>query len=160
MGILHLPVAVLPWFTAVVIVMSYELGGDVIRAAQLARDLSRAESTLRQSEQRVEQAVLAAGIGFWEWDVAVRDRAWLSPRANELLGLPHDRPFDRARFYERVDPVDRERVATTTWPPCWARGGPFLIEYRIVLDDGRRRWILSRGHCELVPSRARRTCAA
>ena len=145
-GGLHLPVAILPAFTGVLLVMSYELGGDVIRAGQLTRDLTAAEGTLRQSERRAEDAVLAAGLGTWEWDLAGGE-VWLSPRARELLRMSNDARFDRARFFKRVHPGDRQALATSL-QAARNTAGSFVFEYRFGSVDERRRWLLARGQCE------------
>ena len=147
-GGMHLPVAILPAFTGVLMVMSYELGGDVLRAGRLTRDLTATERILRQSEQRVEDAVLAAGLGTWEWDL-VTGEVWLFPRARELLGVPQEEEgkFDLARFFEHVHPADRASLKLSLKAAQAATGG-FVFEYRIINVDGRHRWLLARGQCE------------
>lgn len=141
-----LPVTILPAFTAVLLVMSYELGGDVTRAAQIAKDLSTVQGTLRRSEQRIEDAVQAAGFGLWEWD-QVNGELWLSPRARELLELPQGLPFDRQHFLAGVDPEDRQAL-DAAMASALSTGGAFACEYRYHLADGNHRWLLARGQAE------------
>ena len=144
-GALPMPLAVLPAFTCVLMVMGYELGGDVVRAAQLAKDLTLVQGTLRESEQRIEDAVLAAGFGLWDWHL-VRRETWLSPRARELLDVA-DEPFTWGHFLQRIEPLDREFVQSTL-DRVRKSGGNFLIECRVVHADNATRWLLVRGQAE------------
>jgi PAS domain S-box-containing protein len=50
----HAPISINPAFMPVLLAMSYVLSGDILRAAQLARNLELSESNLEQSEQRAE----------------------------------------------------------------------------------------------------------
>ena len=60
-----MPLIVSPQFLAALCAMSYELSRDLLNAAQLAREL-------RESEQRLELAAGAAGLGVWILDAASR----------------------------------------------------------------------------------------
>lgn len=142
----ELPVTILPAFTGVLLVMSYELGNDVARAAQISKDLSTVQGTLRRSEQRIEDAVLAAGFGLWEWDRA-NNEMWLSPRARQLLALPDGVPFEQQRFLASIDPEDRPAL-DAAMASALSTGGAFLCEYRYHLSDGSHRWLLARGQAE------------
>jgi hypothetical protein len=61
-GTLHAPLTVNPAFTGVLLVMSYELGGDILRAVQLAKNLSASEAHLRDTEQRIGHWRFAAPV--------------------------------------------------------------------------------------------------
>lgn len=143
---LPFPIAILPAFTCVLLVMSYELGGDIVRAAQLAQALTTSENTLRTSEQRIEDAVLAAGFGLLERDFAT-DTFWLSPRARELLGLDAAEAFDWPSLRRRIHPADLAALDAAMAPST--QGGDHPIEFRVTLGDGRQRWMLARGQTEL-----------
>lgn len=145
-GGVQFPLAVLPAFTGVVLVMSYELGGDVVRAAQLARDLSTSEATLRRSEQRIEDAVVAAGFGLWEWD-CVTQEVWLSPRASELLGVDKGGLLDRGKLRGNLDPASLLALEGAI-DPMLENGGEFLSEFSVKDGNGPMRWLVSRGQCE------------
>ncbi|MEK6335738.1 MAG: sigma 54-interacting transcriptional regulator [Acidobacteriota bacterium] len=53
-GVLKMPFIVSLPFLGVVLAMSYELSSDMIRAAQLARELQASEAGLRESQRRME----------------------------------------------------------------------------------------------------------
>ncbi len=141
-----LPVTILPAFIGVLLVMSYELGGDVTRATQIAKDLNTVKGTLRRSEQRIEDAVQAAGFGLWEWDRGDGE-LWLSPRGRDLLDLPAGMPFDRHRFLACIDPEDRQAL-DAAMASALSSSGAFACEYRYHLADGSHRWLLARGQAE------------
>ena len=68
-GWLHAPFAVTMFCLAVLIVMSYELGGSVVHATKLERQLEESESNLRGSEQRLQFTADAVGLGMWTWEI-------------------------------------------------------------------------------------------
>ncbi len=45
------------------------LSADVVRAAQLVRELQESEAGLRESEARMSLAVDAGELGLWVWDL-------------------------------------------------------------------------------------------
>ena len=145
-GHVHGPLAFSPAFLCVLLTMGYELGGDMLRASQLARNLFTAEMSLRDSERRMDLAVHAAGVGLWNWDIA-GDKSWFSDHALLLLGFtPHD-DFEMARLMQRIHPQDRSRLDDSLLEARQG-SGEFRCEYRILLADGATRWIATRGQVE------------
>lgn len=55
-GLIHVPHLGAPTFFPVLLVMGYELSGEVLAAARLARQLQESESSLRESEGRMRVA--------------------------------------------------------------------------------------------------------
>jgi PAS domain S-box-containing protein len=150
-GALHAPVTVNPAFLAVLLAMSYELGGDVLRAAQLAQSLSVSEAQLRDTEQRMEMAVRGARVGLWSRDL-VHEDSWVSETGMHLLGFGAAEKWDRDRFYQRLPPADRDKLQAAVAEAI--RGsGEFDTEYRITGSDGRIRWIMVRGQVEIDADR-------
>ena len=78
-GVLRMPIIVSFPFLAVLLAMGYELSRDVLRAAQLGRDL-------RESEQRMALATEAANLGVWVRDL-VRNEIWASNKWRALFGF-------------------------------------------------------------------------
>jgi len=150
-GTLHAPLTVNPAFLGVLLAMSYELGGDILRAAQLARNLSASEALLRDTEQRMDMAVRGAGIGLWSRDL-VHEESWVSETGLRLLGFGPNEKWDRARFYERLHPGDGEMLQSAI-AAAMQGDGEFASEYRIVGVDGRTRWIMVRGQVEFDENR-------
>ncbi|MFP4341903.1 MAG: PAS domain S-box protein [Cyclobacteriaceae bacterium] len=106
----------------------------------------RAEEALRQSEDRLQFALRATGIGFWDLDL----ESGSSPQRNLL----HDQIFgyDEALaewsydfFIQRhVHPEDRERV-NHTFKMAMVNGTDWHYECRIIRADGELRWIFVHG---------------
>jgi PAS domain S-box-containing protein len=140
--LVHLPYIISFPFLAVIFAMGFELSHDVMRAAQLARELG-------EEERRLELATSAGGLGLWRWDVA-NDQVWMNEKGRSLFGFgPQDKP-NAERFRSRLHPEDREAVhaiAANALP----LGTDYQAEYRVVLPDQTIRWLHSRGRVELGP---------
>src|ERR1700758_273183 len=64
-----------------------------------------------------------------------------------LLGFGKSEPIDLNAFLQKLHPEDREAVSQTLAKALDGQGG-YETEYRVVLPDGRMRWIASRGRVE------------
>lgn len=140
------PLMFSPAFLCVLLGMGYELGGDMLRATQLAKNLVAAELSLRNTQRRMDQTVQAAGVGLWNWDIA-GGHSWLSDHGLQLLGFGPDENFDIAQLIERVHPDDRHCFDDALLEAAQTDGN-YRCEYRIVLPDGTMRWIVTRGQVE------------
>jgi hypothetical protein len=63
--ILPMPYLISTAFLAPLIVMAYQLAGDVVHVSQLSQLLALSESHLHEVGERVELAARAAELGFW-----------------------------------------------------------------------------------------------
>jgi PAS domain S-box-containing protein len=138
-GIIHAPITVSVFYMGIVLAMEYELSRDLLRAARLSDDL-------RESQHRMALATQAANLGIWVRDL-VRNEIWASDKWRELLGFGKSERIDLKGFLQRVHPEDREAVKQTIAKALGGKGG-YETEYRVVLSDGRMRWIASRGGVE------------
>jgi two-component system, LuxR family, sensor kinase FixL len=138
-GVLRTPIVVSFPFLAVLLVMSYELSRDVLRAAQLGREL-------QESEQQMTLAAEAANLGVWIRDL-VRNEIWASDQWRALFAFSPSEQLDLEMILQRLHPDDREAVRQTLVKAA-SGDGRYETEYRIVLPDGRMRWIASRGRVE------------
>jgi PAS domain-containing protein len=64
-GLIHTPYMVSSCFLPIALAMSYELGSDVLRAAQLAQQLQASEAALRESEGRFRVLADTAPVMVW-----------------------------------------------------------------------------------------------
>lgn len=151
---LHGPLTINIAFFAVILVMSHELGGDVLRAAQLARQLADSEAKLRASEQRIQLAAHAAGLGLWTWDLDSNE-SWITQTGNDLLGLATGEDFRGESPLARIHPEDQQAVEQARTDAVHGTG-EYVCEYRMQIPDGRIRWIAARGRVEYAPSGAPR----
>ena len=108
----------------------------------------RAEESLRESEQRMALATRAANLGIWIRDLA-KDEIWASDKWRELFGFEKSERLDMHRILQRLYPKDREAVSKTLTKALGGEGS-YETEYRVMLPDGRMRWIASRGSVEFV----------
>ncbi len=138
-GGLRAPTPLTACFFLVVVAMDYELGRDLIQAAQVAREL-------RESKRRSELAARAAQLAFWSWD-PVRDEVWLSDKGLELFDLDPAERFDRATLFERIHPDDHDALQDAT-DRALRECGTFEQEFRVVPRSGGIRWIAARGQAE------------
>lgn len=104
----------------------------------------RIAAELEEQRRRLELAVEATGLGFWEWDVAAGLLTW-SERNKALFGLAADAPVSVARYMELVHPEDVERVREAYRGALDAGGGDYSVEHRVLLPGGGVRWISSHG---------------
>ncbi|MCE9607034.1 MAG: PAS domain-containing protein, partial [Planctomycetia bacterium] len=133
-------------YLGTILLMAFELSREVLRATQLVRELQASETGLRESEERMTLAAEAANLGVWHYD-HVQDEIWASDNWRALLGFTKAERIGFNGFLQRVHPEDREAVAEAV-TKALAGGGSYEREYRLVLLDGRKRWIASRGQVE------------
>jgi PAS domain S-box-containing protein len=100
---------------------------------------------LREQRRRLEVAVEATGLGFWEWDLEAGTLAW-SERNKQLFGLPASAEVTLERYLELVHPDDLPKV-TEAYQAARGRpqGGDYSLEHRVVRPDGEVVWIRTTG---------------
>jgi signal transduction histidine kinase/CheY-like chemotaxis protein len=120
----------------------------VVMALRVARRARRSELALRasetaliQSQGRLSTALAIAQLGTFDWDLQDDDVA-VDARTREILGLPQDGPVHADAIIGRIHPDDRQRVLgeIRASRDAMARRES---EYRIILDDGTERCIIS-----------------
>jgi PAS domain S-box-containing protein len=128
------------------------LGVNLVKRRRVAR-------ALRESEQRMDLAVDSAGAGLWSVDLVTR-QVWATPRLRELFRFSPDEVLTFERFLTVAAPEDRERVREF-FEDAMGRTVALSVEFRIVLPDGSRRWIVTRGQVDGdIPTRASRVSGA
>ncbi|RYZ78852.1 MAG: PAS domain S-box protein, partial [Proteobacteria bacterium] len=121
--------------------------GEVIGAINMAFDISdrrRAEQALKTSEERLQLALDASEIGFWDWDM-VSGRVQMSETMLESWGLPASyaqTPFLSANAF--IHPDDRQRLSDVIAHSS-TTGEPYDIEHRVVRPDGKEIWVHGKG---------------
>ena len=134
----------------------FAAAGGVERAVRYVGTLQdvterkQAEESLRASESRLRFAMESAHLGVWEYD-ATGPRFRGSPELNRLYGFRPDEAVELARFAERYEPGEAERLGRAG-ADSLKRGERFFeIEYRIRLPGGELRWLQLRAETEASP---------
>ena len=138
-GLLNTPYMISWAYLAVLIAMSIELNADVLAGAKLAGEL-------QERDRLMDLASAAANLGMWTWDID-RDTIWATRRARELFGFSESEPVNRARFFGSVHPEDRE-ITDRAIDLALASDVGYEVEYRVLLPDGKTRWMEARGQIE------------
>lgn len=115
----------------------------VVNARDVTED-ERSVSAVRASQERLELAQRAGGIGTFEWDIANGQIYW-TPELEALYGVPaggFEGTLDG--FMRYVHPDDHD-VAASLIGAALAGQGPYDAEFRIVWPDGTVRWMRARG---------------
>ncbi|HYN86224.1 MAG TPA: PAS domain S-box protein [Pyrinomonadaceae bacterium] len=124
-------------------------GGRIIGASKIARDITeqlRIQRELREVEARRALALEAAHLGDWSWNPET-DLVELSEPAARIFGVPAVSRMTWAAMREMLDVEDRERAREAVEHSV-AEGTDYDIEYRVMLPEGGRRWVLARGRTQ------------
>jgi len=123
-----------------------EIAGERHHVA-IIRDLTeqrKRDRDLRESEERLRQAVRVSDIGIFDHDQR-SDRVYWSPEQRRIYGWEADEPITLAKFIACVHPDDSERIAAQIQRAHDPAGdGLFDVEHRILRRDGNVRWIKTR----------------
>jgi PAS domain S-box-containing protein len=114
---------------------------SILMARQRAEEeLLRAKEALRESQERLQAALAAAGTGTFRWDLRTDAVEW-DENLGHLFGLsPGRAPRVHEQFLAAVHPADRARVAASCERS--ARDGDELdLEFRVPCPDGSVRWL-------------------
>jgi PAS domain S-box-containing protein len=104
----------------------------------------RAEAAVRESEERLRQAVRVSNLGIFDHDHVAETFYW-SPEERAIHGWEQERAPNLAEFVAMLHPEDRERISAAIHRAHDPAGdGLFDVEQRIIRPDGEVRWIITR----------------
>jgi diguanylate cyclase (GGDEF)-like protein/PAS domain S-box-containing protein len=106
---------------------------------------SRAEASLRESEERYSLAARGANDGLWDWDLD-NDQIYYSPRWKAILGCTDGKiKGNLQEWFARIHPEDLVEVQLALSAHLEGVSDHFEHEYRIKHKDGTYLWVLTRG---------------
>ena len=107
---------------------------------------TRAEEALRQSENYLAEAQRLTHMGSWAWQVADREAMHLSEEWYRIYGFDPKQgmPAWEERL-QRVHPEDRDRWRGTIERAIHEKSD-YEVEFRILLPDGKLKWVHTVGH--------------
>jgi PAS domain S-box-containing protein len=121
--------------------------GTIIGAATSARNITErklAEQALSESKERLKQALEAARMGTWEWNIQSGVITW-SETLEPLHGLvPGTFGGSFEDFMQLIHPEDRESLQRAVTDAI-EQGTNYDIEFRVVWPDGSVRWMEGKG---------------
>jgi PAS domain S-box-containing protein len=104
----------------------------------------RLDEELRETEQRLKLAVVASGIGLWDWNIAA-NTVYFSPEWKAQLGYRDNEIENRFEEWERrLHPADRERSMTVVRNYLERPWREYENEFRLRHRSGNYRWMLAR----------------
>ncbi len=109
-------------------------------------EVRRAEAATRESEERVQFAAASANIGLWYFEPTT-GRLWATAHCRSILGLPAEAPLTRNVIEQAIHPDDRDAVMESMRSAAYA-GEDVAHEFRVILPDGRLRWLRGRAHTD------------
>lgn len=129
------------------ITANYVKFGEHELSCAYVNDLSeqkRAESALRQNEERLRQAIRVSEIGIFDHDHRSGAVYW-SRRQREIHGWGRDEPISLQAFMNLVHPDDSESIgAEVRRAHDPSSDGVWDVDHRIVRRDGSVRWLTAR----------------
>ncbi len=127
-------------FVAAILIVALQ---SLIVAALLfqRRRRLRAENLLKESEERMTFAAVAANIGLWQFD-RDRNELWATEHCRSMFGIARDAPLTRNTFLSAVHPDDLQTATQAL--RSLATEQPAISDVRIVLPGGETRWVRMR----------------
>jgi two-component system sensor kinase FixL len=111
--------------------------------AGIAIERQEDHGMLREREARISLAAESADLAFWVL-YPEQNTAWISEKGRTMYGFAPDEPLSRESFVSRIHPDERVAVQAAL-EQARASQETFEIEHRIVLPDGKTRWVITRG---------------
>jgi PAS domain S-box-containing protein len=120
-----------------------ELAGVVVVFRDIGQE-QQSRELLRESEERLRRALIAARMIVWDRDLATGHTV-RSDLASALYGRSNERLVnDRLGINYLIHPDDLDELEAHTQEAIRS-GQPNEVEYRVVWPDGTVRWIRGRG---------------
>lgn len=104
----------------------------------------RSQTALRESNERLQAALIGAQAGTFRWDIQSNALEW-DENLDSLFGLaPGQTVRSLENFIEMVHPDDRPQVIAGC-ERCAREGADFALEFRVVWPDGSLHWLYDKG---------------
>src|ERR1700716_1563347 len=118
---------------------------ETTNAVNEKAERDRAEWALRESEARLKAAVDLVKLGRYSWNPQTNKVEW-DEKCRAMWGLPADATVDYDTWRTAVHPDDLGAVEAAIQRCTDPQGdGVYDVEYRVLGNDGRERWIATRG---------------
>jgi PAS domain S-box-containing protein len=113
------------------------------RVAERTATLAKANAALVDSDERLQLAQSAGGVGVWDWNIVTDDTFW-SEAMWSIYGIePIASSQIQQRWRSLLHPDDRERIIDRLAATLTSADNLFRCEFRVVTPDGTTRWVES-----------------
>ena len=103
---------------------------------------------LQVAKESLDKAQEIAHLGNWDWDIA-NDTLWWSDEIYRIFGRdPQSFTATYDTFMEMIHPEDRQIVDQAVIESMTTHQS-YRVEHRVVLPDGRQRYVLEQGELEV-----------
>ncbi|MCK4745637.1 MAG: PAS domain S-box protein, partial [Bacteroidales bacterium] len=124
---------------------SSEAVDTVIGVARDITEARKSQESLGQSEERLNLALHATGLGLWDWNL-VTNKVYFSPIWMSMLGYgPEELPHEFDTWTSLLHPDDADISAKRVQEAIKNRDASFEIEFRLKGKNGNYVWINSKG---------------
>ncbi|MBN1633173.1 MAG: PAS domain-containing protein [Ignavibacteria bacterium] len=107
--------------------------------------LKESEKEARLNKQRLELAIHAANLAWWEWEVKT-DRLDYDFRRTDLVGYNlNEYPKFEKDVYDTIHPDDKEKFEKAISAHLKGKNQEFNVEYRMKHKNGYYIWVHDRG---------------
>ncbi len=100
-------------------------------------ELEIAYKSLKESEKGLAEAQKMAHIGNWEWEIATDKAYWSEETYRIFERAPQELAPSFSEYLSYIHPEDRDYYCDSIKKAV--NGSTFVIEYRIILNDGEER---------------------
>lgn len=129
------------------VIANYVRYNDKECTIAFTRDLSerrRAEAALRESEERLRQAIRVSHTGIFDHNHVTNTIFW-SRELRAIYGFDADEPITLEVFFDHVHAEDRHKIAEAVRRAHDRNSdGLFDVQHRIIRRNGKVRWVMTR----------------
>jgi len=120
---------------------------DITERRRAEIDRKRSQERLRESQERLVAALVASDTGTFRWNPFTGEFSEFDDNLKRLFGFALEEPVRITEdFLKRIHPDDSVKLIAAVG--ACRQGADFEMEYRILLPDGKIRWLYERAKME------------